>query len=482
VPRFGASLSGLVVTKLLLSLAVLATGFVAISDDDFSRLVIAQGFAQSPSFDPSGTSWLPLPFYAYGSVFAVLGNSLVVARYSGVFFGILSVLGVYVAARWLGTITRTAWLASLLSAIFPHAVYYGAATVPDYPTSVLILLGASSTASKAPRVRVLGALAIAAATLCRYESWPVAFVVSAIALFELRRSTEKRALLAAAVVAPLGSLTWLGHGILRHHDAFFFIKRVVAYKRALGGTSVSFIDALLTQPLAFFRGEPELVVVTVALLMMVALRLGRAGFQGKTWIRPTVALFSLLAFLVIGDLRDGSPTHHGERVLLSLWLGCAVMVAELLMRLLESMKAQFTQRVVLLFGLGLFIAITVFTLRPAVSKVEPFVDRSLEVALGQFLRKRIAEHEPIAVYTEDYGYFAVDAALGRPGRLVPLNKHDPRHPEMDPLAHEGFLEERLTAQGVRTFVVPATRKTNFLRKYEPFAEVGSFSVFLRNEP
>lgn len=480
MPRFGASLSGLVVTKLLLSLTVLATGFVAISDDDFSRLVIAQGFAQSPSFDPSGTSWLPLPFIAYGSVFAVLGNSLVVARYTGVFFGILSVLGVYVAARWLGTHSRTAWLASLLSALFPHAAFYGAATVPDYPAAVLILLGASSTASKAPQDRVLGALAIAAATLCRYESWPVAFVVSAIAFFELRRSTEKRAFVLAAVIAPLGALTWLGHGILHHHDAFFFIKRVVAYKRALGGASTSFIDALLTQPLAFFRGEPELVVVTIALLGVVALRLGRPGFHGKTWGFPILGLLSLIAFLMVGDLRDGSPTHHGERVLISLWLGCAVLVAELLTRLLDSMNAQLTERVALLFGLGLLVATTAFFLRPAVSKVEPFVDRSREIALGQFLRKRIAAREPIAVYTEDYGYFAVDAAVGRTGRLLPLNKHDPRHPEMDPLTHEGFLEERLTAQGVRTFVVPTTRKTNFIRKYELFAEVAGFSVFLRN--
>jgi hypothetical protein len=480
VPRLGASLSPLVVIKLFVSLAVLASGFVAISDDDFSRLVIAQGFAQSPSFDPSGTSWLPLPFIAYGSVFAVLGNSLVVARYSGVFFGILSVLGVYVAARWLGTSERTAWLATLLSALFPHAVYYGAATVPDYPASVLILLGASSTASKAPRVRVLGAVAIAAATLCRYESWPVAWVVSAIALFDLHRSPEKRAWVIAAVVAPLGSLAWLGHGILHHHDAFFFIKRVVAYKRALGGTSVSFIDALLTQPLAFFRGEPELVVVTVTLLVLVALRLGRAGFQGKTWVRPTVALFSLLAFLVIGDLRDGSPTHHGERVLLSLWLGCAVIVAELLTRLLGSMKARFVERIGLLFGLGLLGAITAFFLRPAITKVEPFVDRSREIALGQFLQKLVPAHEPIAVLTEDYGYFAVDAALGRPGRLLTLNKHDPRHPEMDPLTHGGVLEERLTALGARTFVVPTTRKTNWIREDVLLAEIAGFSIFRRN--
>ena len=59
---------------------VLALGFDHVSDDDYARVTIAQSFAHAPRLDPSGTSWLPFPFWALGSVMAVFGRSLEVAR------------------------------------------------------------------------------------------------------------------------------------------------------------------------------------------------------------------------------------------------------------------------------------------------------------------------------------------------------------------------------------------------------------------
>src|SRR5438045_7803076 len=61
------------------SFAVLHAGFYALSDDDFSRVVIAERFAVAPSLDPSGTSWLPLPFWLTGSAMAAFGRTLYVA-------------------------------------------------------------------------------------------------------------------------------------------------------------------------------------------------------------------------------------------------------------------------------------------------------------------------------------------------------------------------------------------------------------------
>ena len=41
-------------------------GFDHVSDDDFARVVISQAFAHKPKLDPSGTSWLPFPFWLQG--------------------------------------------------------------------------------------------------------------------------------------------------------------------------------------------------------------------------------------------------------------------------------------------------------------------------------------------------------------------------------------------------------------------------------
>src|SRR5262245_35515505 len=46
---------------------VLAGGFRAVSDDDFSRVVLAQQWALKPHLDPTGSSWLPFPFWIYGA-------------------------------------------------------------------------------------------------------------------------------------------------------------------------------------------------------------------------------------------------------------------------------------------------------------------------------------------------------------------------------------------------------------------------------
>ena len=55
-------------------------GFDHISDDDFSRVVIAQGFAHSAKLDPSGTSWLPFPFWILGLGMKLIGRDLPTAH------------------------------------------------------------------------------------------------------------------------------------------------------------------------------------------------------------------------------------------------------------------------------------------------------------------------------------------------------------------------------------------------------------------
>src|ERR1700679_1535319 len=77
--ELGATFS-LVLLKLAVSFWVLRAGFSHVSDDDYARVTIAQAFAHAPTLDPSGTSWLPFPFWLNGTVMAVLGRSLGVAR------------------------------------------------------------------------------------------------------------------------------------------------------------------------------------------------------------------------------------------------------------------------------------------------------------------------------------------------------------------------------------------------------------------
>src|SRR5438270_8746152 len=83
VPREVALLAAL---HALACVLVLGLGFDHVSDDDFARVTIAQSFAHSPKLDPSGTSWLPFPFWALGSAMLLAGRSLATARVASIAF------------------------------------------------------------------------------------------------------------------------------------------------------------------------------------------------------------------------------------------------------------------------------------------------------------------------------------------------------------------------------------------------------------
>src|SRR5688572_26177721 len=158
--------------KLMVAGAVLAQGFRALSDDDYARIVIAQRFVAAPALDPSGTSWLPFPFWIYGATMSVFGRDPNVARATAVALGVAGAVLVWNAARWLGAGRRGALAGGLLAAAFPYSAWLGAATVPEAPTAALVVFGSASASVTGAR-RLLGAAALCAACLSRYEAWPV---------------------------------------------------------------------------------------------------------------------------------------------------------------------------------------------------------------------------------------------------------------------------------------------------------------------
>src|SRR5262249_22967087 len=130
--------------KIAVGAAVLWLGFRAVSDDDFARVVIAEQWAHAPKLDPSGTSWLPLPFWLNGAAMLALGRSVDVARAAALALGVGSMAAVYVAARWVTGRRDAAVLGALLCAVLPWSARLGVATVPELPTAALTVLAMAS--------------------------------------------------------------------------------------------------------------------------------------------------------------------------------------------------------------------------------------------------------------------------------------------------------------------------------------------------
>lgn len=424
--------------KLAASLAVVTRYFFAISDDDFARIVIAQRFAERPQLDPSGTSWLPVPFWIYGTAFRLLGSSLAVAQGVAVFLGVGAALLLLRAAHLLGAGRTGALLGALLAALFPWSVYLGAAAVPEAPTAALCVFGTATLAVDARRERLFGAVALAAACFSRYEAWPVAAAFAAFTLLDARRTRDRYAVLPA--VLALGPVAlWLLHGVFIHGDALFFWKRVAAYKLALGKPP-PLAERIGEVPRWLFLNEPELSIgLLVALIAYPA--------QLRRYRRPAAAALALLAFLAAGEIGGGGPTHHAERAVLPIWFLLALALGDVIGQSFETRPRWLSSGVPVLSSavwryaalaypvLLVLLGWHYFALKRS---NRDFAGRGYELAAGA--RARELGAPALLIDTGDYGYFAVIAAFRKPNAAVPFDDHDPRHPHPYPFSSVDALK------------------------------------------
>jgi hypothetical protein len=435
-------------------------GPVAVSDDDFARVVIAQRFALRPSWDPSGTSWLPFPFYWDGLWLHWTDGSLAAARIAAGFRSIVASLCLYSAGRVWGVRPSLSALGAWLPFLLPTLRILTVATVPEYLTGALswlavsLLVGPEGSLLKRTPVgdqshtarTVLGLAALLVATLSRYEPWSLALALGAYGVLRQRRIWP--------LLTLLGPAIWMLHGMGQHGSPFFFAARVANYKAALGAPSEAWWQAFATYPRQIFELEP--------LLMMMSLGAGFCLLR-VTRLRTWLAAFSMVGlnvfFLSLASVFDGAPTHHPERAVTLVWLAAPILPGLLLSRVLDgSLKTKATEDLstirtwashgaVFLGLLALGLVLTFMRPQPNYSS------RAVEIAVGKALREVQAEPFPTLLGTTDYGYFAIMASAGAPARFVIAQDHDPRKKAEG--EHLASLIRSIAKQGqLRWMVIP----------------------------
>ncbi|MEI9948156.1 MAG: hypothetical protein WDO74_04065 [Pseudomonadota bacterium] len=430
----------------LACVAAWRSGFRALSDDDYARISIAQRFAREPSFDPSGTSWLPAPFWAYGAAFRGFGSGLGVARTVAIVLALAATVLVYVAARVLGTSRIAAVVATVLSCMLvPYSAFLGVAALPELPCAALLLFSAATLASSDPLLRALGGGSLIIACLSRYEAWPIAAVCAAFCLWDALRQ-RRLVFLGCAALALAGPALWLMLSHARHGDAWFFVGRVTAYRRALGASDASLWRRLAEYPWALVWNALGLCILFPIFAFMAP---KTRQPDGPRYARCGLALLALLAFLMLGSVRDGVPTHHAARVLLPLWFfGCVVAGREFARRATDVAGRR-----------RVAVVVAAITTIPLVEGMhlpsnEGFAERALELEAGN--AARFETKLGLAIDTADYGYFAVQAGFGSPLGSGVLDDHDPRRPKLasaSPFRSAEALEQALRAHNARFAVL-----------------------------
>jgi hypothetical protein len=438
--------------RLAVSVLVLGCGLTAITDDDYHRLVISLGFAEAPSLSLINGSWLPLPFLVYGGLFSLFGPSLVAAHTLGVLSGVLSTLALWDAARRMGGTMLQATLSVVVLTAVPQVAVHGAVTVPEFPAHAAAFWAVAvffdRAAARTPTL--LACLAAMLATLCRYETWPIALVV---ALYAARRGSAWQ-----RVVGPLlagsGIFLWLSYWYATTGNALGFAADLAPYRVALGQAGDPLLWKLARFPVLALVTAPELALVTLVALWKQ--RLPEVRAQVRSLLRHLgPSSLCLLLFLVVSDLRDTMATHHLERPLLFIIILRGCIAGFLLAGLLctPARRRAFVVPALLAIPLGLVA-------RPLVPHYTWYHPRPEEVRLGRWLAERLPKEHRIAVEAPGYGHFAIVAGLGAPSRMTLLFEADARlkEPELDDDAWLKKLKARAGFLQVRWVVVPSHRE------------------------
>jgi hypothetical protein len=405
---------------------VLHAGFSHVSDDDFARVVIAERFAHHPVLDPSGTSWLPFPFWVTGAAMLALGRSLAVAKAVAFVLGVASVAAPYLAMRAVGCARGAAFTGTAVAMALPWSAWLGVATVPEAMTAALVSGGVIAAGSA--RWRILAATALSAAALSRYEAWPACAVVAlGCALTAFRSPVDRRRAAVAAAIACAGPLAWMAWNVYAHGSAVHFLARVAAYRQAIGAAALPFETKLLAFPEAVVETAPA----AVALAALGSLALVLDPTLRPRWGLALASAFAILAFLVYGDLRDGAPTHHPERAILPILWILVAFAADALGALVRRYAWGRSAREMWVAGGVAAGALAWCAQLPGQWRDHPGASaeeaRDVQVTRGLELARARAPH--IDVTPCAYEHFAVLAAFGAPERAeVEAPTHTPVTP------------------------------------------------------
>ncbi len=397
-------------------MVVLATGYEGVSDDDYARVVIAQTFAHAPTLDPSGTSWLPLPFWLNGGVMMLAGTDVWVARAVAIAMGTVSVWLFWLSARWLTRDSSEARLATIIAAVMPWSARLGVSMVPELPAAACSLFAIASLSKAAPRgARLAGAALLACACLSRYEPWFIAVGFAAFclrdAVLERGERTTSIGSAALALAAPLGWTLWNRHA---HGSFFHYLDSVSAYKDAVDNGDLA--SRALAYVYAAGRAEPELLLLFVFLCFRMFRGRGETvRSELESFVRPALISLFLFVALTASSIRGGAPTHHPERALLVMHLLLAMVTGALGVRVYRDRRFGEPRR--LLIGIAC-VAPLLYMLRFWVLYRESFAHRREELAIGKRVLEAIPDGERVRYLDPpDYGYYAISAGSGEPWRF-----------------------------------------------------------------
>ncbi|APR99541.1 hypothetical protein BCY86_01730 [Pajaroellobacter abortibovis] len=411
---------------------LLSLGFSHVSDDDYARIVIAQKWVARPTLDPSGTSWLPFPFWIMGGLMMLADRTLQVARIVSIGIGTIAPLLIYGALRARHFSNSLAFSATCIGMLTPWNAWLGVCPVPEGLTGAL--LGTALLLIDRKQNEKWVATCLLIASLSRYEAWPLCLLFAILhipALFRTptNQSANQQHTALCILLSLSGPLSWIAWNAYTHTDPFHFLHRVTMYRQL--HTSLSPVsENFFLYPQALWQEGSWLLLWGATGIPALAV----SSFR-KRWIPPLITSLAWLFALSIAEARDQAPTHHPIRPLIPLFWVLAAFGADGLQSGLQILP-RFSSRgmlrtvsistAILLYGLA---SLKEWQSYPGAT---PSEDREHQIQHGYALRGR-QKGAPLLITPCFHEHFALLAAYGAPEEAV-VNPPSYQHPPSG--AHE----------------------------------------------
>lgn len=423
-----SGLGMLLLVRIVLQLALLRAGFLALTADEFARMLLAARWSQGPFVTWQGV-WLPFHMYLYGAALWLFEDIWLTGRVVTAFLGLLSLLLMFLLVWRLSGSQRAALISVVLLGVNPLHLWLS--STPLTETAYLNFLLASAVGlvlfwqQDQRRYLFLAAAALLLASGFRYEAWLAAAVFSgalllkAVQAYRFRELSRSRAawLLGAAALPWVFPVLWMAGNAAANGDPLYFLQTAGAYKRTWYGAGQNY-QAYVQ---AFLKIDPwVLLLAGPGLALMLARR-------QRTWSVGWYAALAIVPLLFFIFLHGGQPEPPANylRYLAGFVFLLVPAAAFLLDRLAKRLSGQSQrQSLILLLILGLIVTLqlrTAFQFKNDAAAAGLAVGRQIQ----QFQQQGDRQQRSVVIELLYWDYLAIRTGANEPRGLLYDRQLDP---------------------------------------------------------
>ena len=302
----------LIISILAVQAVVLSRGFVSVSIDEYSRVLLSASWAESPSFMFGGI-WLPGHFYLLGLTLKIHHDLFLTPRIVTMIFSLVSLGMLYLLARKLFN-QWAALLSVLIVGLLRIHVYVSLTPLADVISYAFIIsflyFFLIWLDSGADRHLLIAAFMLGLANWFRYEGWFTTVVFSLYLGFRwltgLWRTRSLRPMwLLAISLACLLPCSWIVRNYVVWGDPFHFLKMEGLITTTEGiGPLTDLFPMLVYVELLLQEGA------LICLLAAAGIMLSRRFLAHRVWL---YLAFSLAPLVTLTLFTDGSWSAYAPR-------------------------------------------------------------------------------------------------------------------------------------------------------------------------